>query len=217
MRYFLLALAVPLLCIGQDHHPITNRPIPHVMGAAGADWLVRPEREAEEHPSVALDEIGIERNSVVADIGAGAGYYTALLADRVGPAGKVFAVDVQPRMLKLLRERVSAHNVEPILGSDSDPKLTPGSVDLELLVDVYHEFSRPQSMLRHLRAALRPGGRLVLLEYRGEDPAIPIHPEHKMTVEQVLAEVQPSGFRLVRRSEKLPRQHILIFEPAGEK
>jgi ubiquinone/menaquinone biosynthesis C-methylase UbiE len=184
------------------------------MGPAGADWLVRPEREAEEQPDAALDAIGIVKGSSVADVGAGAGYMTWRLAERVGPGGKVYANDVQLQMLDLLRKNMEQRklaNVEAVLGALDDPKLPPGSVDLVLLVDVYHEFSEPQKMLRHIRDSLRPDGRLVLLEYRAEDPKVPIRPEHKMTVAQAKMEVEPEGFRLDRVLETLPRQHILIF------
>jgi len=202
-------------------HPITGRKYAAVMGFGGADWLVRPEREAEEHPDEALDAIGVAKGAVAADIGAGAGYFTWRLAARVGPAGKVYANDIEPKMLELLRhnmEQRHIRNVETVLGSVDDPKLPRAALDLILLVDVYHEFSEPQRMLRHLRDSLKPDGRLVLLEYRGEDPAVPIRPEHKMTVAQAKAEVEPEGFRLARTLEMLPRQHILIFRlrsPAG--
>jgi ubiquinone/menaquinone biosynthesis C-methylase UbiE len=203
------------LCLwAQGVHPITGRRYAGVMGVAGADWLVRPEREAEEAPDKALDAIGIAKGSTVADVGAGAGYITWRLAERVGPLGKVYANDIQPDMLRLLRwnmEQRRLANVETVLGAIDDPKLPRGAVDLVLLVDVYHEFSAPQSMLRGIRESLRKDGRLVLLEYRGEDPNVPIRPEHKMTVAQVKAELEPEGFRLDRVSEALPRQHILIF------
>jgi ubiquinone/menaquinone biosynthesis C-methylase UbiE len=185
------------------------------MSADGADWLTRPEREEEEQPDQALHDIGIAKGSTVADIGAGSGAITWRLAQRVGPSGKVYANDIQPRMLELLRQNMSRRkiaNVETVLGSADDPKLPSASVDLELLIDVYHEFSHPQEMLRHLREALKPGGRLVLLEYRAEDPAVKIRPEHKMTVVMVKAEVEPEGFNLDKTIETLPRQHILIFK-----
>ena len=213
MKLFLAPLLVLAACQAQEH-PVTKREIAPVMGVGGADWLTRPEREAEEHPGVALDEIGIAKGSTVADIGAGSGFYSILLAERVGPAGKVYANDIQPGMLDLLRTSVAAKglkNVVAVLGSESDPKLPANSIDLELLVDVYHEFSHPQQMVRKLRESLKPDGRLVLLEYRAEDPKVPIRPEHKMTVEQVIAELKPDGFKLIKRSEKLPWQHILIF------
>jgi SAM-dependent methyltransferase len=200
----------------QGVHPITGRKYAGVMGPGGADWLVRPEREAEEHPDQALDVIGIAKGSVAADVGAGAGYITWRLAERVGPAGKVYANDIEPKMIALLRHNMEERhitNVETVLGAVDDPKLPRASVDLILLVDVYHEFSEPQKMLRRMRESLKPGGRLVLLEYRGEDPNVPIRPEHKMTVSQVKAEIEPEGFRLDRTLETLPRQHILIFRP----
>jgi SAM-dependent methyltransferase len=209
---FLILLSSPVWA--QGVHPITGRHYAGVMGPAGADWLVRPEREAEEQPDAALDAIGLVKGSVVADVGAGAGYMTWRLAERVGPTGKVYANDVQQKMLDLLRKNMEQRklvNVEAVLGALDDPKLPPAAIDLVLLVDVYHEFSEPQLMLRHIRESLRPDGRLVLLEYRAEDPKVPIRPEHKMTVAQAKAEVEPEGFRLDRVLETLPRQHILIF------
>ncbi len=195
----------------QDTHPVTGRRYAGVMGIGGADWLVRPEREAEEQPDKALDAIGIAKGSTAADIGAGAGYFTWRLAERVGPTGKVYGNDIQPQMLELLRKNIEQRglrNVEPVLGAVDDPKLPADAVDLVLLVDVYHEFSAPQAMLRKIRESLRKDGRLVLLEYRAEDPKVPIRPEHKMTVAQVKAELEPEGFRLERVSDVLPRQHI---------
>ncbi len=198
----------------QGVHPITGRRYAGVMGSGGAGWLVRPEREAEEHPDAALDAIGIPRGAIAADIGAGAGYMTWRLAERVGPAGRVYAVDIQEAMLDLLRKNMEQRhlaNFEPVLGAPGDPRLAHAALDLVLMVDVYHEFSEPQQMLRHIRDALKPDGRMVLLEYRAEDPQVPIRPEHKMTVAQVKAEIEPEGFRLDRTIETLPRQHILIF------
>ena len=209
---FLLALQGAAL--SQGIHPVTGRPYAGVMGLDGAGWLVRPERETEEHPDAALDAIGITSGSTVADIGAGAGYMTWRLAARVGPLGKVYANDIQPKMLMLLRHNMEERkisNVIAVLGDVDDPKLPRAAIDMALLVDVYHEFSEPQAMLRHIRVALRPDGKLVLVEYRGEDPKVPIRPEHKMTVQQVRAEVEPEGFRLDRVSEVLPRQHVIIF------
>jgi len=198
----------------QGVHPVTGRKFAGVMGIQGADWLVRPERETEEQPDAALDAIGVPSGVSVADVGAGNGYMTWRLAERVGPSGKVYANDIQPRMLELLRKNMEARglaNVETVVGTEDDPKLPRGRLDLVLLVDVYHEFSQPQTMVRHIRDSLAPQGRMVLLEYRAEDPKVPIRPEHKMTVEQVKAEIEPEGFRLDRVIEKLPRQHILIF------
>jgi ubiquinone/menaquinone biosynthesis C-methylase UbiE len=214
MRRAVCGLLLAVCLWAEGVHPVTGRKFAGVMGVGGADWLVRPEREQEEQPDVALDAIGIAEGSTVADIGAGAGYMTWRLAQRVGPRGKVYANDIQPEMLALLKRNMAQrklNNVETVLGAVDDPKLPPAAVDLVLLVDVYHEFSEPQAMLRRIRESLRKDGRLVLLEYRAEDPAVPIRPEHKMSVAQVKAELEPEGFRLERLSEALPRQHILIF------
>lgn len=207
-------LVVTPVMYAQSEHPLTGRKIANVMGIGGAEWLERSEREIEELPEAALDAIGIKEGMTVADIGAGVGYFTVRLGKRVGPQGKVFAVDVQPEMLAILRQRAKKSNltnVSTILSSESDPKIAPGSCDLILLVDVYHEFSQPQRMLQRIRQALKPEGRLVLLEYRKEDPHIPIRAEHKMSVEEVRTEVQAEGFRLEKVLNDLPRQHILIF------
>ena len=195
-------------------HPISGRRFAPVMGYQGADWLERAERDDEEAPDVALSVLKIAKGSSVADIGAGSGYITERLAARVGPNGRVFANDVQPQMLDLLARRLARRkitNVTLVQGDIDDPRLADASVDLEIMVDVYHEFSRPQAMLRHLRDALKPGGRLVLLEYRKEDPTIPIRPEHKMSVAEAKLEVEAEGFALAKADESLPRQHILIF------
>lgn len=211
--------ALTLTSIAQDVHPVTKREIAPVMGMGGADWLTRSEREREEAPERALDAIGIVKGSTVADIGAGVGYFTWRLAERVGAQGKVYANDIQPRMLDLLRKNIAARkltNVEPVLGAPDNPKLPKGAIDLALLVDVYHEFSEPQKMLQGIRAALKPDGRLVLIEYRKEDPDVPIRPEHKMSVAGVRREVEPEGFRFDRADETLPQQHILIFRKARD-
>jgi ubiquinone/menaquinone biosynthesis C-methylase UbiE len=195
-------------------HPITGRQYAGAMGMQGAPWLVRSEREQEEQPDKALDELKIPKGATVADIGAGVGYMSWRLAKRVGPTGKVYANDIQAPMLEQLQKNMQeGHitNVTPVLGEPDDPKLPQGQMDLVLLVDVYHEFTNPQAMLRHIRESLKPDGRLVLLEYRAEDPSVPIMPLHKMTVAQVRAELEPEGFRFNRTIESLPRQHILIF------
>jgi SAM-dependent methyltransferase len=198
----------------QDVHPVSGRRIAPVMGAGGADWLERNERESEEHPDQALDALHLKAGMVVADVGAGTGYMTLRLAKRVGPSGKVYGEDVQPEMLRRLRQNAAKArlaNIEEVLGTENDPKLPPGQLDLILLVDVYHEFSHPQEMVRRMREALKPDGRLVLLEYRKEDPTVPIKIEHKMTVEEVRMEIEPEGFHLDPPIETLPRQHILIL------
>jgi ubiquinone/menaquinone biosynthesis C-methylase UbiE len=198
-------------------HPISGRRLAPVMGWQGADWLERGERVDEEEPDVALDALKIAKGASVADIGAGSGYITVRLAKRVGPTGTVYANDLQPQMLEMLRRRLEKEkiaNVTLVQGTVDDPKLPPASVDLGIMVDVYHEFSQPQAMLRGLRQALKPGGRLVLLEYRKEDPSIPIRLEHKMTVAEAKMELEAEGFTLSKVDESLPRQHILIFTVA---
>ena len=207
-------LLTAFICSAEDFHPITHRRIAGTMSADGADWLVRPEREREERPDQALDAIGIQRGSTVADIGAGVGYFTWRLAERVGSNGVVYGEDIQQRMLDQLVKNTNARhltNVRPLLGSNDDPKLPKNSIDLVLLVDVYHEFSEPEKMLDRIRESLKPGGRIVFLEYRAEDPNVPIRPEHKMTVGQVRAEVQPEGYRFEKTIEVLPQQHIIVF------
>jgi ubiquinone/menaquinone biosynthesis C-methylase UbiE len=195
-------------------HPVSGRRFAPVMGYQGADWLERAERIEEEEPDVALKLLKIPKGASVADVGAGSGYITVRLAKLVGPAGSVYANDVQPQMLEIVRRRLLREditNVTLVQGTVDDPKLPPASVDLQIMVDVYHEFSQPQAMLRRLREALKPGGRLVLLEYRKEDPSIPIRPEHKMSVAEAKMEVEAEGFILAKVDESLPRQHILIF------
>ena len=184
------------------------------MGAGGADWLERPERAIEENPEGALEALHLKPGMVVGDVGAGTGYISLRMARRVGPTGKVYSEDVQPEMLRRLRQNASAAhlaNIETVLGAEADPKLPAGRLDLIILVDVYHEFSQPQKMLRRMRDALKPDGRLVLLEYRKEDPTIPIRPEHKMSVQEVKTEVEAEGYQMADVIETLPRQHIIIF------
>jgi SAM-dependent methyltransferase len=195
-------------------HPISGRVYALPMGVQGADWLDRREREDEEEPDRALRVLRIPKGATVADVGAGSGYMTVRMAKIVGPTGRVYANDIQSGMLDLLQKAIAKAkltNVTPILGAIDDPKLPAGELDLILMVDVYHEFSQPQQMLRKMREALKPGGRLVLLEYRGEDPAIPIRPEHKMTRAQAKLEVEAEGFTLTTVNNDLPIQHILIF------
>jgi ubiquinone/menaquinone biosynthesis C-methylase UbiE len=209
---FVLAVAVGAQTPGV--HPISGRRFAPVMGYQGADWLERSERDEEEAPDVALNALKIPKGASVADIGAGSGFITERLSARVGPTGRVFANDVQPQMLQMLARRLAAKtitNVTLVQGTIDDPKLDPASVDLEIMVDVYHELSQPQAMLRHLREALKPGGRLVLLEYRKEDPTVPIKFEHKMSVAEAKMELEAEGFTLAKIDEALPRQHILIF------
>ncbi|MFZ5928814.1 MAG: class I SAM-dependent methyltransferase [Acidobacteriota bacterium] len=209
--FFLLSAS----CAAQPlRHPVSGRIIAPVMGAAGAGWLERSERELEERPSLAVKLLRLQPGQTAADIGAGSGYYTELLSKAVGPAGRVYSTDIQPEMIRLLDERIRRRglsNVRTVLCSETDPRLPPGSLDLALLVDVYHELASPQLVLRGIRKALKPGGRLVLIEFRKEDPAVPIREEHKMSVAEARAEVEPEGFAFDRVLNDLPWQHILIF------
>jgi ubiquinone/menaquinone biosynthesis C-methylase UbiE/predicted esterase len=192
-----------------------GREIAMVMGHQAADWLDRPEREQEEAPSKLIEALKIKPGSVVADVGAGSGYLTFRLADKVGPNGKVLAVDIQDEMLALIRQRAKAKkvtNVEPVKGAESDPKLPAGAVDLILMVDVYHEFEFPFEMTEAMVKALKPGGRLAFVEYRLEDPEVPIKLVHKMSERQVKKEMAIHPLRYVQTLEDLPRQHIIIFE-----
>lgn len=195
-------------------HPISGRRYALTMSYLGADWLDRSERVQEEEPDAALDAIALAPGSIVADVGAGSGYMTVKMAKRVGATGKVYANDIQPQMLTILRQRLEREkvpNVELVLGTMDDPKLPANTIDLILMVDVYHEFAEPQPMLRKMRDSLKTGGRLVLLEYRKEDPSIPIRPDHKMSVAEAKMEVEAEGFTLSKVDERLPRQHILVF------
>jgi ubiquinone/menaquinone biosynthesis C-methylase UbiE len=192
-----------------------GRQIADVMSWQGVDWLFRETRIQEEQPETMLDVLKIPRGATVADVGAGAGYHSIRLAKRVGPEGTVLATDVQPEMIQMLRQNVQAagvQNVQPLLCTQEDTLLPDGKVDLALMVDVYHESTNPETLLQGLRQALKPKGRLVLVEFRGEDAEVPIKPEHKMTIRQVRREIEPQGFIFLDSLEFLPWQHILIFE-----
>jgi SAM-dependent methyltransferase len=197
-----------------------GREIAQVMGHEAADWLERPERDAEEHPEAFVEQLKVQPGEIVADIGAGTGYFSRRLAIKVGATGKVLAVDIQPEMLILLTNSMAAAgitNVVPILGSATDPKLPAASVDLVLMVDVYHEFDFPAEVMEALCRSVKPGGRVVFIEYRGEDPAVPIKPLHKMTELQVKREMSALPLDWVQTIEVLPRQHVIIFRkrPSG--
>jgi len=184
------------------------------MSVEGADWLTRPERIKEEDPDRMLLALDIKKGSVVADIGAGVGYHAWRLSEIVGPAGKVIAEDIQAGMIRLLQQNIAERklrNVDIILGTPSDPKLPGNAVDLILMVDVYHEFSDPSAMMKHVRDALKPDGRVVLVEFRKEDPSVPIQPLHKMSVADARAELESMGFKFQRSLEFLPWQHIIFF------
>ena len=209
-----------------DHDPdgigvfYQGREIARVMGFQAAGWLDRPEREKEEEPAKLLAALDLKPGMVVADVGAGSGFHAFRMAKLVGPAGKVLAADVQPEMLALIaarakREKVA--NVVPVRAAEADPKLPAGGVDLILLVDVYHELRQPYEVTEKLVAALKPGGRLVLVEFREEDAGVPIKAVHKMSERQVIREL--GAFPAVRHTRTvgtLPWQHILVFtKPAG--
>ena len=191
-----------------------GREIAQVMGHEAADWLDRPEREAEEAPAMLIDALKLKPGDVAADVGAGSGYLTFRMASKVAPDGKVMAVDIQPEMLEILGKRMKERgvtNIVPVLGTISDSKLPPSSVDLILMVDVYHEFSHPWEMTRSMVRALKPRGRLVFVEYRMEDPSVPIKLVHKMTERQVRLEMSIHPVRWEETLRVLPRQHIIVF------
>ncbi len=191
-----------------------GREISQVMGFAGKDWLERAEREREEGISTALKNLPIDSKSVVADIGAGSGYYTFRIAPLV-EEGKVYAVDIQDAAVTYIKqesEKLGFENVVPILGSEKSPNLPKEEVDLVIMVDVYHELSYPHEMLQAIHESLKPEGKILLLEYKGEDPTINIKPLHKMTENQVKKELKANGFKFVKNGNFLPIQHFLIFE-----
>ncbi len=191
-----------------------GREIAQVMGHEAAGWLDRPEREAEEAPSLLIKSLGLKPGMVIADIGAGSGYLTFPMAKLIGPRGKAYAVDIQPEMLTIIQKKaksLGAKNVITVLGDTADPKLPDNSCDLQLLVDVYHELDQPYEMGLAMKKALKPGGRLVLVEYRKEDPSVPIKEVHKMSELQVRKEMAAIGLKFEKNSKVLPWQHILIF------
>jgi ubiquinone/menaquinone biosynthesis C-methylase UbiE len=206
--------ALTLVAQQRGVHPVSGRVYAQTMSVQGAPWLDRREREDEENPDLAIRLLRIRKGATVADMGAGAGYISIRMAKIVGPMGKVYASDIQQGMLELLQQNVSKaklDNVIPVLGAIDDPKLPADSLDLAIMVDVYHEFSEPQKMLQRIREALKVDGRLVLLEYRAEDATVPILPDHKMTKAQVKQEVEHEGFRQSRVYDDLPWQHLFIF------
>ena len=194
-----------------------GREIAQVMGHEAADWLERPEREEEEKPSVLLGALQLKPGEAVADIGAGSGYFTFRMAQRVGAGGRVYAVDIQPEMLDIIRAKAATQhvtNVVPVLGTITNTALPTNAVDLVLMVDVYHEFSHPYEMMQSICAALKPGGRVVFVEYRAEDPLVPIKVLHKMSETQLRKEMARLPLRWVQTLTVLPRQHIVIFAKA---
>ena len=216
MRVIAVSVAIVIvagvLIEAQRRHPVSGRLFAPVMGVGGAGWLERPEREDEEAPSKALDALELKPGMVVADIGAGSGYYASRMARRVGPSGRVYATDIQQGMIDLLDRRIRSEglaNVTTVLGGMDDPKLPANSIDLAIMVDVYHELQQPQIFLQRLKAAFKPGGRLVLLEFRKEDPKVPILEVHKMSVAEVKQELEAEGFVLAFRRDSRTRKLVL--------
>jgi len=210
----------------EQHHPdgtgkvYLGREIAQVMGHQGAGWLERAEREEEEKPRTVMELLDLRAGEAVADIGAGSGYYTRRMARAVGGAGRVFAVDIQPEMLQILTNKLVAEgitNVVATLGTERDPRLPADAIDVALMVDVYHEFSHPFEMIAAICRALKPGGRLVFLEYRGEDAWVPIKGHHKMTAAQVRREMEPHPLKWEKTvSDRLPWQHFIVFRKSPD-
>ena len=191
-----------------------GRQIAKIMGWQGAEWLEREAREQEERTDLLLPELQLAPGMTVADIGAGTGYISRRIARIVGPTGKVDAVDVQPEMIRMLAamaKREKLPQIRPVLGSATDVKLAPASVDVAIMVDVYHELERPHEVLASIVRALKRGGRVVFVEYKAEDPSVPIKPLHKMSIEQVKLEAAVHRLVFERAVETLPWQHIVVF------
>lgn len=205
--------------LGKDKIPrakekYMGRRVAQAMSFHGANWLIRDTREAEERPSQVLPQLGLKPGMTVCDMGCGNGFYSIEMAKLIAP-GNVLAVDIQPEMLHLLKLRcdeAKIDNVKPLLGTVVDPQLAENSIDMVLMVDVYHEFSHPDQMMAAVRKSLKPGGLVALLEYREEDPRVPIKPEHKMSKKQILKEYKANGFRLAKEYDELPWQHLMFFE-----
>lgn len=191
-----------------------GRRIAQTMHYTGAEWLTRDNREQEERCSLMLTNLGVKRGMTICDMGCGNGFYSVQLAKMTGEQGRVYAVDIQTEMLKMLKQRADdegLRNITLVHGTQTDSKLPKGKIDMILLVDVYHEFSHPEEMLAAMREALSPEGVCALVEFRAEDPNVPIKPEHKMTKEQIMNEWPPNGFKLIKEFDGLPWQHLMFF------
>jgi len=219
-------LLLSMFSFGQDRYQIRNgdpnginkwymgRQIAQVMSHYGIDWLERDERDLEENTSLLLKNLAVKPGMVIADIGAGSGYHSALLSKIVGN-GKVFAVDVEPEMIAYLIKRIKQEklsSIVPVLSTEQKLSLPENTVDMMLLVDVYHEFSYPYEMALSMLSALKPGGKLVLVEFRSEDPAVPIKKIHKMSVLQAIKEFKAAGFTFEKNIDNLPWQHCMVFK-----
>ncbi|AKP53403.1 class I SAM-dependent methyltransferase [Cyclobacterium amurskyense] len=233
MRYLLIVLSFFFLCLSGEVTAQTEndysqkepsrdgigkvymgREISHVMGFHGVAWLERDSREEEENTKLTISKLPISENSKVADVGAGSGFYTFRIADKV-PKGKVYAVDIQKEALNYIKnkaEKQKVDNVIPVLGTEKSPNLPENTLDLVIMVDVYHELAFPKEMLLNIKKSLNPTGKLLLIEYRGEDPKVAIKPLHKMTVKQVKKELEANGFKLTTNGQFLNIQHFLVFE-----
>ena len=222
----LITLSLASYCFAQEAEVKTESKVPpalkeykgrtiaQTMHYAGAPWLIRESRQREEDCERMLANLGVKEGMTICDMGCGNGFYSLQLATMVGEKGRVLAVDVQPQMLKLLRDRMEKHgidNITPILGSYHHPRLPAEQVDIMFCVDVYHEFSHPEQMLKYMRDSLKPDGVVVLLEFRSEDPDVPIKPLHKMSKKQIMKEFPPNGFKLVKEYDELPWQHMMWF------
>ncbi len=212
-----VALCAGWLARGQESGDPPSRQPADVLSHRGAFWLERAEREDLETPERVLDALNIQPGDVIADVGAGSGYFTVRLARRVGEEGKVYAVDIQEEMLKLIRQkidRLQLSNVQLTLGETADPKLPPGAIDLVFIVDAYHEFQRPIALMKRLAESLKPNGRAMIIEYKAEYEAI--RALHKMEESQIVSELKLAGLVLFRRFDILENQHMLIFKKAGD-
>ncbi|GFE83080.1 methyltransferase type 11 [Steroidobacter agaridevorans] len=192
-----------------------GREIAHVMGPGGVPWLERQQRESEERPQLTIAALEIKPGQTIADLGAGSGYYSFRIAPLVGERGSVLAIDVEPRMLRIISERAQRggiNNITTVLSTPSDPNLEPNSIDLLFMVDVYHELEYPFEVMTKVREALKPGGRVALIEYRAEDPAVMIKPVHKMTERQIVKELTAAGFKHQKTIRTLPLQHLVLFQ-----
>ena len=218
-------LSLSMFSLGQDRYKMKTgdpnginkwymgRQIAQVMSHYGIDWLEREEREMQENTTLLLKNLAVKQGMVIADIGAGSGYYSALLSKMVG-TGKVFAVDVEPEMIAYLNKRIKKEKLShiiPVLSSEQKVSLPENSIDMMLLVDVYHEFSYPYEMALSMRAALKPGGKLVLVEFRFEDLSVPIKTIHKMSEAQAIKEFKAAGFTFDKNIDNLPWQHCMVF------